>query len=257
MMHRHLWRIVPYLLLLSWAGAGLAAGLTDTVRQVKRGIVAVGTVHPLRQPPAYYLGTGFAVGSGNFVITNAHVLPSPADREREGQLTVFVGGGRDPELRRATLVLKDQRHDLALLSISGKPLPALVFGDSDAVAEGQAVAFTGFPIGMVLGVYPVTHQGIVSAISPIAIPANHSGGLDAVTIKRLRDSYDVFQLDATAYPGNSGSPLYDPATGRVLGVLNMVFVKQSKENILKDPSGIAYAIPGRYARELVAKGAGR
>ena len=70
-------------------------------------------------------------------------------------------------------------------------------------------------------------------------------------IKRLRDPYDVFQLDATAYPGNSGSPLYIPETGEVVGVINKVFVKESKEAVLEKPSGITYAIPVRYVKELL------
>ncbi len=236
--------------------AALAGTLPDTIRKVKPSIVAVGTVQPLRQPPAYYLGTGFVVGNGNLIITNAHVLPRPEDKDRAGQLAVFVGGGRNPEARKATLLLRDDAHDLALLSMAGKPVPAMKFGDSVRVEEGQEIAFTGFPIGMVLGVYPVTHRGIVSSITPIASPANHSGRLDPVLIKRLRASFDVYQLDATAYPGNSGSPLFDPETGRVLGIINMVFVKESKESALKDPSGITYAIPGRYAVELLEKGIG-
>ena len=70
-------------------------------------------------------------------------------------------------------------------------------------------------------------------------------------IKQLRDPYDVFQLDATAYSGNSGSPLYDPETGEVVGVINKVFVKESKEAVLEKPSGITYAIPVRYVKELL------
>ena len=59
------------------------------------------------------------------------------------------------------------------------------------------------------------------------------------------------QLDATAYPGNSGSPLYDPASGKVVGVLNMVLVKESRENVLSQPSGITYAIPVQPLIELL------
>jgi S1-C subfamily serine protease len=63
----------------------------------------------------------------------------------------------------------------------------------------------------------------------------------------------VYQLDGTAYPGSSGSPLYDGGTGEVVGVVNMVFVKGLKENALAQPSGISYAIPVRHLRELVTK----
>ena len=74
-------------------------------------------------------------------------------------------------------------------------------------------------------------------------------------IRRLRSDFSVYQLDATAYPGNSGSPVYDPETGQVLAILSSVFVKQTKEKILADPSGITFAIPIRYARELVERAA--
>ena len=61
----------------------------------------------------------------------------------------------------------------------------------------------------------------------------------------------MFQLDATSYPGNSGRPLCDPASGEVVGVLNMVFVKGAKENAPTNPSGISYAIPLRYLQALI------
>jgi S1-C subfamily serine protease len=72
-------------------------------------------------------------------------------------------------------------------------------------------------------------------------------------IRRLDENYSVFQLDATAYPGNSGSPLYDAETGDVIGIVSSVFVKETKEKLLRDPSGISYAIPIRYAKALLAR----
>ena len=60
------------------------------------------------------------------------------------------------------------------------------------------------------------------------------------------------QLDATAYPGNSGSPVYDPATGTVIAVIHKVFVKQTKEKVLQEPSGITYAIPVEYVKRSLA-----
>ncbi|MEW5769188.1 MAG: S1C family serine protease [Pseudomonadota bacterium] len=63
----------------------------------------------------------------------------------------------------------------------------------------------------------------------------------------------MFQLDAVAHPGNSGSPLYDGESGEVIGVINAVFVKGAKENALKDPTGITYAIPAQYVRALLER----
>lgn len=224
---------------------------TQTVKRVKRSVVAVGTKQATRRPPARLLATGFVVADGMHVITNAHVIPEHLNARRKETLTVFAGVGGAVDARQATLVAEDREHDLALLAISGPPLPSLRLGDDGTVAEGQSIAFTGFPIGAVLGLYAVTHKGIVSALTPFVIPAFSSQHLDSTMIKRLRKPLVVFQLDAIAYPGNSGSPLYDPETGAVYGVVSSVFVKESKEKLLQDPSGIAYAIPIRHAIPLL------
>ncbi|MCP5158751.1 MAG: trypsin-like peptidase domain-containing protein [Gammaproteobacteria bacterium] len=231
-----------------------AASLADTVEKVKASIVAVGTIQPTRRPPAKFQATGFVVGRGRHIITNAHVFSDFLDSQKKETLAVFLGQGKKVESRSARKIATDPEHDLALLEIEGQPLPALWLGESQPPREGQAIAFTGFPIGVVLGLFPVTHQGIISAISPVAIPVPAAGNLDAITIRRLKNEpYEVLQLDAIAYPGNSGSPLYEPDTGRVIGIINKVFVQESKESILERPSGITYAIPVRYAQALLKR----
>ena len=47
--------------------------------------------------------------------------------------------------------------------------------------------------------------------------------------------------------------LYDPDTGEVLGVVNMVFVKGTKESALTQPSGITYAVPSSHLEQLLKK----
>ena len=227
--------------------------LPDTVAQVKPSIVGVGTYQRTRRPPAQLRGTGFVVADGRHVLTNAHVVPAEIDQRGQENLVVFIGNGADPTMRLATTVAEDLDHDLALLKISEEPLPALALGDSDGVREGETYAFTGFPLGAILGLYPATHHGVVAAITPIAAPLNAAKQLTPALMRRLQANYLVFQLDATAYPGNSGSPLYDPSTGAVVGIVNKVFVQESKESVLQKPSGISYAIPIKYARELLTK----
>jgi len=130
-------------------------------------------------------------------------------------------------------------------------LPPFKLGNVSSVREGQLYAFTGYPIGMVLGLHPVTHRGIISAISPVAIPLIRTNKLNEKLLKRLQDPYPVFQLDATAYPGNSGSPLYDTESGEVIGVINKVFIQESKETAITKPSGITYAIPVNHVEKLL------
>ena len=224
--------------------------LSEVIARVKPGIVAVGAVHPLRTPSQWLLGTGFFVGDGSYVLTCHHVV-QPLQTATEGQLSVFVGTGRKAVARRARVVALDPEHDAALLAVSGAPGPALALRPERVVAEGQAVAFTGFPVAMVYGLHPVTHRGIVSAVAPIAIPQPSARLLDSEMLRRLDDRFDVYQLDATAYPGNSGSPVYDPESGEVFGLVSSVFVKRSREKLLQEPSGITFVIPIRWGQALV------
>ena len=237
-----------------WAGAAQAGSLPTTIERVKPSVVGVGTFQETRQPRMQLRGTGFVIGDGRHVITNDHVLPDLLDAERREFLAVFVpSGGPQAQVRRAQAVAKDPARDLVLLRIDGDPMPALRLGNSAAVREGQAIAFTGFPIGAALGLFAATHRGTVAAVAPVTMPARSARELNPAMIRRMRDPYTIFQLDATAYPGNSGSPMFDPATGQVLGVINMVFVKEGRESALERPSGISYAIPIDFARELLQR----
>lgn len=231
---------------------GQAAELSATIKQVKPSLVAVGTYQPLRRPPALLLGTGFAVARGGHVLTSAHVLPGTLQETPRETLAIFIyRGGSNAEVREATVAATDPAHDVTILAISGAPLPALKLGDDARVEEGLEIAITGYPIGAVLGLHAATSRGIVSAIVPISLPQVSPGLLDPKMIRQLREGFEVFQLDATAFPGNSGSPMYDARDGTVYGIVNSVFVKDTKERILQDPSGITYATPIRHARALI------
>jgi len=243
-------------LLSAWPAAGEAQP-ARAIEKVKPSIVAVGTLQRTRVPQFRFLGTGFAVADGSLVATNAHVLSPTLDAGADPEfLVVLLPGdaGGSTRARATRRVATDVEHDVALLRIEGSPLPALELRDSGTVSEGDSLLFTGFPIGGVLGMFPATHRAMVAAISPIAIPSATEQQLDSRSVRRLRGSvFPVFQLDATAFPGNSGSPLYDAADGKVVGVINMVFVKGTKESALSQPSGITYAIPSRYLIELLHK----
>ena len=230
-----------------------AATLEKTIAAVKPSIVGVGSYQKTRNPPIRFVGTGWIAGDGMSVVTNAHVVGDLPDGTNIEQIGIVVAKGDGVEFRPARLAGRDTVHDLAHLRlIDGPPLPALKLGDSANTAEGHDLAFTGFPLGMVLGLHHVTHRATLSAITPIVMPSISSGKLDARAIRALsRDVFKIFQLDGTAYPGNSGSPVYDPETGAVLGVINMVFVKGLKESAISAPSGITYAVPSQYVEALL------
>jgi len=243
---------LPVLMVLVLAAGGAFGGLADTVSVVGRSIVAVGTYQAMRRPPSVFLGTGFAVADGRHILTNAHVLPEKLDKAHREALVAFVGRGSEVQARELEEVLRDEDHDVVLLRFRGEPLSPLKV-DPGPAREGQDIAFTGFPIGMVLGLYPVTHRGIISAVSPMAIPVKSGQGLTPDLVQRLKDTFDVYQLDATAYPGNSGSPLFHPDTGRVLGIVNKVLLTHGKEKALEAPSGITFAVPIIHAVNLMKR----
>jgi serine protease Do len=235
--------------------ASQAADLKDVIANVKRSVVGVGTNIPTRSPATVFSGTGFVVGDGLSVITNSHVVPDMvAGEERLERLGIVVPDGNGIRFRTAELVARDTEHDLALLRLSGPPLPALALGDSDSVREGQELMFTGYPLGMVLGLHAAHHRAMLASITPVITPSLTSSKLDSRHIAAMqRAPFNIFQLDGTAYPGNSGSPVYDPETGQVWGIVNAVFVKGLKENAISNPSGITYAVPVNHVRTLLQR----
>lgn len=229
-----------------------SADLPETIERVKPSIVAIGTFQKTQSPQFAFRGTGFVIGDGNMIATNAHVLPDGSTAGGAELAVLLRSAQGEPAIRRARVTAKASERDLAVIRFDGPPLPALKLVDSSAVREGDSIAFTGFPIGGALGFSPVTHHGIVSAITPIAIPGGNSKQLNETVIQRLKSgAFNIFQLDATAYPGNSGSPVYHANSGEVIGIINMVFVKGSKESALSQPSGISYAIPANHLKSLL------
>jgi S1-C subfamily serine protease len=239
-------------LLLALALPPAWAGPEEIIPKVKPSVVMVGTLLRTRNPQFVFRGTGFAVGDGSLVATNAHNIAAPVDAGAGETFVIGIPGtqGR-AELREARVERDDPARDLALLRFDGARLPPLALATREA-REGEALLFTGFPIGSILGPIPSTHRAMIASLPPIALPNVRAAQLTGAQIRRLAEGpFTIYQLDATAYPGNSGSPLYDPETGAVLGVINMVFVKRSREAALKDPSGITYAIPAVHLRALL------
>lgn len=234
--------------------------LPDLIDRSRSAVVAVGTFSATDNPRFGFRGTGFVVGDGRQIVTCAHVVPNPL--EKDLMITVPASGNTtgQPQLRAVKLVRRDVMHDLAVLElIEGKPLTevlslATVEEGKPTVREGTAVALMGYPIGTQLGVTMATHRGVVAALTTAAMPAPNSNSLDPRAVRQLREGpVEFLQLDITAYPGNSGGPLLDIRTGKVVGVVNMVVLKGTRESALTAPSGISYAVPVRYVMGVLGK----
>lgn len=223
----------------------------DLIEEIKPSIVAVGTYYFNDVPKAGLYGTGFAVSDGNRIVTNYHVISEIIHKKRQAYLRIFHKSFGIKGIR-VKIVAIDKFHDLAILELQQDqiPLTPLKIASPETVREGYRVIFSGYPIGLVLGLNLTSHTGIISAIAPLIRPSPSARIIDGKMIRHLDNPYSVLQIDATAFPGNSGSPVIRVATGEVVGVINQVFVKGKKERALTHPSGITYAIPARFIREL-------
>ncbi len=225
--------------------------LPDLIARQRVAVVAVGTYNPLGRPTQQFLGTGFALSGRRLVATNWHVIQPILAGNREKELRVFSLSDRDSRGRAAILRRQDAEHDIALVEYDGPMIPGLSLGTSSGLREGEDIAFTGYPLGPVLGLHPATHTGIISSIGPRAIPADAPSQLTATMKHALENPFDVLQLDAVAFPGNSGSPVYLRSTGEVVGIISNAHVRMTKERGLVGATGICYAIPADHLTKLL------
>lgn len=172
---------------------------------------------PRRAPSA--LGSGFIIDSSGYVVTNNHVI------EGAEEIKVILQDDRSYD---AELIGTDDKTDLALLKIEpDEELPAVDWGDSDAMRIGDWVIAIGNPFGLGGSVT----AGIISA--------------------RARDinagPYDDFiQSDASINRGNSGGPMFN-MDGEVIGVNTAIFSPSGGS------VGIGFAIPSQLARNVIAQ----
>src|SRR5437667_3899602 len=95
--------------------AVLADNTISTIERVKGSVVAVGTFERTRVPAFQFRATGFAVGDGSLIATNAHALPAMLDSERRETLVILIpAADREPQMREARELAVDIGTDLAV-----------------------------------------------------------------------------------------------------------------------------------------------
>ena len=160
------------------------------------------------------VGSGFVVdASRGYVLTNAHVV------RLAKVIHVVLSDGRHGQ---ADLVAIDLTADLALLTVSMRPLVAIRLADGDGCAVGDDVLAAGSPFGLA-GTFS---KGIISATDRRHVVINGEA-IDG-----------LLQTDAVINPGSSGGPLVN-MRGEVVGV-NLAI---ATEGYVYD--GIGFALPSR------------
>jgi hypothetical protein len=187
-----------------------APSLADVVSEVRDGVIRIeaGTCDGTAT------GTGFLL-SPRLIATVEHVV--------DGSTQVKLKQGKKL-VGRGTVIGVDRDRDVALIRTSA-PIDGHVFEFADSAPRlGDSVAALGFPLGLPLSVT----SGSVS------------GDGRTVPIDGLRRR-GLIQTDASLNPGNSGGPLIDKATGKVVGLVD----------IGTDAHGISFAVNAKVAAALL------
>jgi S1-C subfamily serine protease len=157
-------------------------------------------------------GSGVVVASGTWgsrILTDAHVI----EDARDLRATV---GDRGRPVRTRLVARSNDDVDLALVDIPTPDVPAVSFAEPDAVQPGLPVGVLGYPI-------------------PDAFDDEHLRQTVSLYTGRVASVRNgTIELDAPIIPGESGGPVFDGRTGRVIGLA---------ESRFDDERAIGFATP--------------
>jgi serine protease Do len=175
-------------------------------------------------------GSGVIVDGDGYIVTNAHVVENATRLEVELPFTAAGAAQARSIIKRrgrtvgAQVVSIDHETDIAVIKVEARGLPALDFGDSDALRPGQLVLAFGSPLGLESSVT----MGVVSAVARQLTP---------------EDPMIYIQTDAPINPGNSGGALVD-IDGKLVGVNTLIYSQSGGSE------GIGFAAPSNIVRNV-------
>ena len=165
-------------------------------------------------------GTGFVIRKG-IVMTNAHVVAG-ISLDKMTVSFVSIGDTAPPKIK-PMLLHFDKRRDLAILRVDTDRAP-LEFTPSGTDLSHMEVAVIGNPRGD-------AGQAEINKVTTgkLSVPIRRDAG------------WTYYELSAQAYFGNSGGPVVDAKTGKLVGVM---------QSILGDGKNKSYCIP--YGEAIAA-----
>ncbi|WP_240996323.1 S1C family serine protease [Pseudomonas viridiflava] len=198
------------------------------------------------EPNFKLLGSGFICSSKGYFLTSAHLLdltkPVFIALPPDSQAFPKMHGNKFQFIP-AQIVQYDPVNDVALLRVNSAeitiayPTPSLVLGDERSVDIGSSVGYLGFPFGLNI---PKVSQSVISAKI-----SNESGTRNLM-------------LDTSINDKNSGGPLIDVESGRVIGIVSGRFSPGGTQTVawiagqpMGQDSNISFATGISYAIELL------
>jgi hypothetical protein len=166
-------------------------------------------------------GTGYAISSYGYIVTNYHVT--------NGSTSIKIRGinGDFSKTYTAKVVIEDKNNDLSIIKIDDPSFTSLgtvpYIIANRSLDVGSSVFVLGYPLRATMGDEVKLTNGIISS---------KSGFQGDVT---------SYQITAPVQPGNSGGPLFD-AKGNIIGIINAKHV--GAENA-------SYAVKASYLMNLI------
>ena len=240
--------------------------------------------NPKEPAPAFppIFGTGFIVDDG-LVVTNDHVinaipkLPKPKNCPPDvwpvqcllwhyipdkGMATIHLdvlGLMKISHVEHGDIYYGPPKPDIAFVHVKMRELPRVdVKYNLKEIQEGREVATAGFPMGTetltapgyLHQLTPTLQEGIISAVLPFQCEKPHA-----------------LMVNVMVQGGASGSPIFLPDTGDVIGILyaGLEETRQTKTrlpekiepllhtHIFSTPTNISYVVPAHYIEAMLIK----
>ncbi|MBA7495595.1 hypothetical protein ES702_06183 [subsurface metagenome] len=229
--------------------------LKEKIKKIRPSIIAIGfRPEPDTEPNKItIIGSGFCISGDGKILSSAH-LYKQLKSEQIGTLIGMVvvkqeaNGISHYKWLPLKLLEKKDKDDVALFQIEeyeNTLLSKLELGDSENIEVGEEVYFIGYPYAAQLindkfGVTLIVNKGIISNVKRDGIDPNHKK--------------NWFIVDAISNPGNSGCPLIDTKSNKVVGIMAISFRIKSRtvDNLdIREPMHICAAKPINLAKDLL------
>jgi S1-C subfamily serine protease len=164
-------------------------------KELENVLSSVGYIQVVEKDGEQSSGSGFVITPDGKLITCYHVV--------ENAKSIQIRFDQNPEIWFPAVYFDgDERTDIAILQLKGKEFSYALLDDyGNKVSLGENVGLLGYPLGDELGSGVTFTTGVISSF-------------------RGDDGISLFQVDANAYPGSSGGPLFRKKDGKIIGILH-------------------------------------
>jgi S1-C subfamily serine protease len=205
-------------------------------------------------------GSGFFVGPNTFVTCNH--LVNPADNPHvDGDCCMLVqnlGANKAKHSPPWALTAGTNLHlfpecDLAIIQIPGDPQPYATVGYND-ILEGTEIGVAGYPLSKIIPGPNGEPQfpGVIYRIARGVVTSTATQWLEPKPNPRTRP-LNTIEVNFMFVPGNSGGPIFDAQTGRVVAFVHGFSSPEIVQNFVDtNAKNIAAGAPNKHIQSLHA-----